>query len=138
LLRSESPKICIALPKKTSAKSSSAAKQPAARRSIAQGGEWLSAKPKATKRKKATATKSKTTKKAKKAPKPKAAPKKKVSQRSALPKARAAGKSVEVIDLLSDEEESDSKPSPLTTKDVNIADELWEDPESESEYEFDE
>jgi hypothetical protein len=148
LLRSADPKIFIELPKaqdpEVAAKISAAAKDANSRKSTAKDGKWLSTKPKATKRKKATAKKTtskraKTTKKkTTKTAKPKAAAKKSVAKKASRSTGTAkTNLSTEVIELLSDDEEPDAKPPPLATKDRNIApDDLWNDPSSESEFEF--
>lgn len=151
ILGAPNPNFIVRLPKveaKNSATNATkASKQSRARKAVADEGEWLSAKPKAKRRKKAAkgkATKKKTAAKAKKP----AAKKKAAKAPAKKPAARAKAKpaDAEVIEILSDDDnENDDESSvdaPLTfLKKTSPAksheEKLWDDDdESDEEFEF--
>jgi hypothetical protein len=142
VLRSENPKIIVHLPKRdehtpgTKAASTKAAKKSKARKTIAsEGTEWLSAKPKAKKRKMAAKAKKPTKAKKQKTEKPKKKTAKKATRSvKSLPDRRE-----EVIELLSDDDDSiEDVPLASLKRDgnKNEAEDLWEDESSEEENEF--
>lgn len=145
VLQSDSPRFVIQLPKRESTKAAAvmptkACKQSKARKAVAKDGEWLSAKPKAAKRKKAASTKSNPAKKAKsKSTKIKAAKTTRVTKKSA--KARQPKRvSSEVIELLSEDEDLtvvDFRSEPVKQNSKCDADgALWDDDSSDEEFEF--
>lgn len=150
ILQSPNPNFIIRLPKQEPKKAAAknptkATKQSKARKAVADDGEWLSAKPKAKKRKKAAtkakrskAAKKKSTKAKAKTTKKKAA---KVPTKSAAKHSKAQLADSEVIDLLSDDEDDESADDvPLTSlkrdESKSAEEELWDDDESDEEYEF--
>lgn len=137
LMESQSPKVNIRFPKKDDANvATKDAKIRAARKTVSDEGEWLSARPKGTKRK---ATTTKATKKTKKAPAKKSGQAKlKVAvKKPKAPKAKSAAS--DVIELSSDDESDDHAPIARLKKtrmsDSSEEDNLWHD-DSESENEF--
>jgi hypothetical protein len=145
MLQSDNPRFVIQLPKRETKKAAvvkptKASKQSKARKTVAKDGEWLSAKPKATKRKKAASTKSKPTKKAKtKTTKKKATKPAAGSKKSA--KAQPKQMNSEVIELLSDDDDDDSSVDvPLKSlkqdSEPDIDEALWDDDSSDEEFEF--
>lgn len=141
--QSANPKFVVQLPKRESkkvavVKPTKASKQSRARKTVANDGEWLSAKPKAAKRKKAATAKSKIAKKGKvKTTKKKATKPAATTKKSA--KAQPKRVSTEVIELLSDDDESSVDVPLVTLKQDSERDEdeeLWDDGSSDEEFEF--
>lgn len=134
LLGSADPHIWIRFPKWEDAKPAS--KQANARKSNPGEGEWLSAKPKAKKRKKLTAATKKAPKKGKGPAKKRGASFKKKENRSTENDGPA-----EVIDLFSDDDDDDElDDEPIATivrqaKSKSPGEALWKEDE---EFEFDE
>jgi hypothetical protein len=134
LLESSNPKIVIRFPKKeeieASAASSVETKASKARKSVAQEDGWLTAKPKATKRKAAATKKGK-----KAAPRKKSQPVTKAKKTTRATKKRSAGS--DVIELSSDDDADDHAPiARLKTAHESGDDALWQDDDSESDCEF--
>lgn len=129
LLHSSNPQVKVSLPKREAPKSpkpTAGAKQAKVRKTAAKG-EWLTTKKrKSTERKPAAKKKTKVSKKA---------PPKTNKTRKSKSQSKARSDALDVIEILSDE--SDSKPSPLVTRDTNLDDDLWNGSEDDEEYEFD-
>jgi hypothetical protein len=146
LASSADPHIIVRLPKhEKKAAESTAAKQSKVRKAVPKdGGEWLSAKPKA-KRKKASApkAKAKATKKVKtKAASKKSAASKPIARGTTAKKAAAkAVTETEIIEIASDDDSDDDSgvaTGPPLRRQRSTEEALWSDPDSsEDEFEFD-
>jgi hypothetical protein len=121
-------------------KPTKASKQSKARKMVAKDGEWLSAKPKATKRKKAASSKSKPAKKAKPKISKKIAVTTLLGTKISGAKAPPKRISTEVFELLSDDDAvtADIPLSSLVKQNIKpeTDEALWDDDSSEEEFEF--
>jgi hypothetical protein len=145
LASSADPHIVVRLPKhEKKAPESAAAKQSKVRKAVSKdGGEWLSAKPKAKRKKAAPKAKAKATKKTK----TKAAAKKpattKRTAKGTTAKTAAAKRvtETEIIEIASDDDDSDDDDGVATAlplkRQRSTEEALWSDPDSsEDEFEF--
>jgi hypothetical protein len=121
-----------------------AAKQSTIRQTLIKKGEWLSTKPAPVKRKRAPTTKTKPTKKIKEKAAKKTAPKtaSKVTAKAKPLKDRTKRSSNEVIELSSDDDDTEPDIPLVSLRQVDEPDAeevLWnDDNESDEEYEFEE
>ena len=152
MLSSSNPKFVVRLPLRNETnvavlQTTKAAKQNAIRKTITKNGEWLTTKAAPVKRKNAATAKPKPVKKTK--IKPTKKPVSKVATKTKPAKARTTGASAEVIELSSDEDDSEPDVPLISLRqmdkpyDDNM---LWNDDDdddtnnkaSDDEYEFEE
>lgn len=160
MLSSTNPKFVVRLPlredtKVAASKVTKAAKQSTLRQTLAKDGEWLSTKPTSVKRKKAatakTKPKAKTIKPAKKIKgnsTKKAVSKVTTAGKTKAAKLQTAGKTTEIIELSSDDDDDGTEPDvPLVSlrqvDERDVDEVLWDDDDdngndSDEEYEFEE
>lgn len=152
MLSSSNPKFVVRLPLRDETnvavlQTTKAAKQNAIRKTITKNGEWLTTKAAPVKRKNAATAKPKPVKKTK--VKPTKKPVSKVATKTKPAKTRTTGASAEVIELSSDEDDSEPDVPLISLRQMDKPDDddmLWNDDNdddtnnkaSDDEYEFEE
>lgn len=152
MLSSPNPKFVVRLPLRDETnvavlQTTKAAKQNAIRKTITKNGEWLTTKAAPVKRKNAATAKPKPVKKTK--VKPTKKPVSKVATKTKPAKTRTTGASAEVIELSSDEDDSEPDVPLISLRQMDKPDDdnmLWNDDDdddtnnkaSDDEYEFEE
>ena len=152
MLSSPNPKFVVRLPLRDETnvavlQTTKAAKQNAIRKTITKNGEWLTTKAAPVKRKNAATAKPKPVKKTK--VKPTKKPVSKVATKTKPAKTRTTGASAEVIELSSDEDDSEPDVPLISLRQMDKPDDdhmLWNDDNdddtnnkaSDDEYEFEE
>ena len=152
MLSSTNPKFVMRLPfREATARATAAAFQPTKaakqstiRQTLTKNGEWLSTKPAPVKRKKATSAKTKPIKKMKGKATKKTTPKaeSKITANAKPVKGRTKKASDEIIELSSDDDDTEPDVPLVSLRQVGEVDaeeELWnDDNDSDDEYEFEE